>query len=171
MWSAILAAFGRLNDLLEKALIGVAATLMGAFVATVFLEVTSRYFLGQSFIWSQDVATLCFLWSVFIAAPAAFRNDEHLHLDLFALSPGSPAARLHGLGLGLVNLAFAAIYTVLAWQVLTKGLGRVQAATGIPLEVGWASILVMGMASFLFVGERLLHGLPPGAPLPRRTDR
>ena len=153
---------GRVNDHVERVLLGLGVICLIGFVACVMLEVFSRAVLGQSFIWSQDAATILFLWSVFIVAPVAFRHDAHLQITLFAFDAASAAGHLHRLGLSVINLVFAGAYTYLSWLVVTVGLGRVNAATGWPLEIGWASMLVMGVASLLFVAERLMNRTPLG---------
>jgi TRAP-type C4-dicarboxylate transport system permease small subunit len=155
-------ALGRLNDAIEATQIRLATLLLVAFVGCVTLEVTSRYALGQSFIWSQETATLLFIWSVFVAAPVGFRHDSHLQLALFGFVEGTAPARLHARLVDLINLAFALAYGGLAIGVLGAGLGRVNAATGLPLEIGWAAIVVFAATAALYVVERLVAGTPLG---------
>jgi len=127
------------------------------------LEVCSRFALGRSFVWSQEAATLLFIWSVFVAAPVAFRHDGHLQLALFSFVPRGMAARAHAVLIDLINLVFVVSYGWLAIRVLGAGLGRVYAATGLPLEVGWVAIVVFTATALLYVVERLAAATPLGA--------
>ena len=152
----------RLNNGLERALLALGVACLVGFVGCVMLQVFSRTVFGQSFIWTQDAATILFLWSVFVVAPMAFRHDAHLQITLFALAPDGAAGQFHRLALLVINLVFAVAYTYLTWLALTIGLGRVNAATGWPLEIGWASMLVLGLASLMFIAERFVHATPVG---------
>ncbi len=152
----------RLNNGLEHALLALGVACLVGFVGCVMLEVFSRAVFGQSFIWTLDAATILFLWSVFVVAPIAFRHDAHLQITLFTLAPAGAAGQLHRLALLVINLVFALAYTYLTWLALTLGLGRVNAATGWPLEIGWASMLVLGLASLMFIVERFVHATPVG---------
>ena len=48
----------------------------------VILNIIMRYFLNSGIIWSEEVATGCFVWSVFIGAIAAFKHRGHVGVDI-----------------------------------------------------------------------------------------
>lgn len=48
----------------------------------VLLNVIFRYFLNSGIYWSEEVATSCFVWSVFIGAAGAYRTGAMLGIDL-----------------------------------------------------------------------------------------
>ena len=50
--------------------------------ALVILNIIMRYFLNSGIIWSEEVATGCFVWSVFIGAIAAFKHRGHVGVDI-----------------------------------------------------------------------------------------
>lgn len=57
----------------------------GALVATtslVLINVFMRYFLNSPLTWSEEVATTCFVWSIFIGGAVTFRNKAHLGVDI-----------------------------------------------------------------------------------------
>lgn len=47
----------------------------------VVLNVISRYFLKTGIFWTDEVATGCFVWAVFIGAAAAYKRNQHLGVD------------------------------------------------------------------------------------------
>lgn len=60
-------------------------------VASLFLIVTTvlvvvnivmRYILNSGLVWSEEVATGCFVWSVFIGAVAVFKHRGHVGVDI-----------------------------------------------------------------------------------------
>ena len=50
--------------------------------ALVVLNIIMRYFLNSGLVWSEEVATGCFVWSVFIGAIAAFKHRGHVGVDI-----------------------------------------------------------------------------------------
>lgn len=57
----------------------------GALIATtalVLVNVFMRYFLNAPLIWSEEVATTCFVWSIFMGGAVTFRNRAHLGVDI-----------------------------------------------------------------------------------------
>lgn len=56
-----------------------------ALIATtslVLLNVFMRYFLNSPLTWSEEVATTCFVWTIFIGGAVTFRNKAHLGVDI-----------------------------------------------------------------------------------------
>src|SRR4030042_5911680 len=54
------------------------ASLCGA----VGIQVIARYLFGSSFGWAEEFPIFVFLWTCFIAAAAAYREDRHLGVTL-----------------------------------------------------------------------------------------
>nr|WP_319474227.1 TRAP transporter small permease [uncultured Sphaerochaeta sp.] len=48
----------------------------------VMLNVFTRYFLKTGIYWSEEVATACFVWSVFIGAAAGYKHRVHVGVDM-----------------------------------------------------------------------------------------
>lgn len=98
--------------------------------ALVILNIVMRYFLNSGIIWSEEVATGCFVWSVFIGAIAAFKHRGHVGVDILVkLLP--PTARwgvnlLMDMILVLLNgyMAYLAImYVMITHTKMTPVLG------------------------------------------------
>lgn len=43
-------------------------------ISVVIANVFMRYFLDSSIVWAEEVATICFVWAVFIGASATYKN-------------------------------------------------------------------------------------------------
>ena len=50
--------------------------------ALVVLNIICRYFFNMGMVWSEEVATGCFVWSVFIGAIACFKRRGHVGVDI-----------------------------------------------------------------------------------------
>ncbi|MDD3904789.1 MAG: TRAP transporter small permease [Sphaerochaeta sp.] len=48
----------------------------------VMLNVIFRYFLQSGIYWSEEVATGCFVWSVFLGAAAGYKYKVHVGVDM-----------------------------------------------------------------------------------------
>lgn len=60
-------------------------------IASIFISITTvlviiniilRYIFNSGLVWSEEVATGCFVWSVFIGAVAVFKHRGHVGVDL-----------------------------------------------------------------------------------------
>ena len=48
----------------------------------VVINVFLRYFMKTGLYWSEEVATICFVWSVFIGAAASYKRGQHIGVDI-----------------------------------------------------------------------------------------
>lgn len=48
----------------------------------VVLNVFLRYFMKTGLYWSEEVATICFVWSVFIGSAACYKRHKHIGVDM-----------------------------------------------------------------------------------------
>ena len=51
-------------------------------VLVVILNVILRYAFRSGIFWVEEVATTCFIWSVFVGAASAYRNNLHIGIDV-----------------------------------------------------------------------------------------
>src|ERR1700682_2504780 len=57
-----------------------AALLVGAEIVILFAGVVARYGLHQPLIWSDELASILFLWLAMLGAAVAFRRAEHMRV-------------------------------------------------------------------------------------------
>jgi len=125
-------------------------------IANVFL----RYLFGYSISWAEEVATICFVWSVFIGASAAYKHRLDIGIDTLVRKT-SPRVQdgirlLTGLGLVVLNgyvFYMALVFTSIAWPKPTAVLGVSSAVVNSALIVGFGLIT---LHSLRFVRRDLL---------------
>ena len=61
---------------------GLLLLMMVALCADVFLGVFSRYVIGSTFTWYDEIARLLFVWIVFLGAAVGVRRTAHFRLHL-----------------------------------------------------------------------------------------
>src|SRR6266568_3065271 len=89
-----------------------AALLVVAEVVILFAGVVARYGLRQPLIWSDELASILFLWLAMLGAAVAFRRGEHMRMTA-AVASAKPAMRTY---LDLVATCAALAFLLLvAW--------------------------------------------------------
>jgi tripartite ATP-independent transporter DctM subunit len=71
-----------------------AAILVVAEIAIQFAGVVARYGLHQPLIWSDELASILFLWLAMLGAAVAFRRSEHMRMTAIVANAG-PAMRIY----------------------------------------------------------------------------
>ena len=72
----------RLLDVLDGLARWVAMALATAIILILFAQIFFRYALNSSILWSEEVATWCLVWLVFIGSAAIMRRWEHVHIPM-----------------------------------------------------------------------------------------
>src|SRR5580698_6762647 len=89
-----------------------AALLVVAEIVILFAGVVARYGLRQPLIWSDELASILFLWLAMLGAAVAFRRSEHMRMTAVVAGAG-PAMRAY--------LDVVATCAALAFLVLIVG--------------------------------------------------
>ncbi len=71
-----------------------AALLVVAEIVTLFVGVVARYVLQQPLIWSDELASILFLWLAMLGAVVAFRRSEHMRMTA-VVATAKPAMRAY----------------------------------------------------------------------------
>ncbi|HEY1392822.1 MAG TPA: TRAP transporter small permease, partial [Methylibium sp.] len=134
-----------------------AALLVLADVAVLFSGVFARFVLRQPLVWSDELASILFLWLAMLGAVVALRRGEHMRMTaLVGRCSESRRAMLEAVATGAC-LAFLALVAWPSWQYAADE----QAITTPALEISnaWrAAALPVGVALMaVFAALRLLR--------------
>lgn len=69
------------------------AVISGAMFLVLFAQVVSRYVFNSAFSWSEELALILFIWSIYFGATAAIKKHQHLRLEIL-VDKFSPKVRL-----------------------------------------------------------------------------
>jgi TRAP-type C4-dicarboxylate transport system permease small subunit len=61
------------------------AVFLGLMILLVFANVLGRYLFNIGFVWSEEMARLCFIFLVYLGSIEAMRDNRHLLVDTFLL--------------------------------------------------------------------------------------
>ncbi len=87
----------------------VAALLIAAEIGILFAGVVARYFLQTPLVWSDEAASILFLWLATLGAVVAFRRGEHMRMTALVARTG-PAMRAY---LDTVAISAALVFLLL----------------------------------------------------------
>jgi len=145
--------------LLEKALIGVLASLMVAMVVSVVWQVLSRYLFVVPAAWTEELARFLLIWIGMLGAAFAYRNGSHLGLDLLPQKLHGKSRILLKRMTHLICFLFAALVLIVGGGSLvsiTWELKQYSAAMGMPIALVYSVIPASGLLICLFAGVAIM---------------
>jgi tripartite ATP-independent transporter DctM subunit len=105
-----------LESVLGSAVEILAATLVAAEIVILFSGVVARYVLNHPLIWSDELASILFLWLAMLGAVIAFRRDEHMRMTAAVGSLPAPTRVTFDLFATCAALAFLLLIAWPAYQ-------------------------------------------------------
>lgn len=125
-------------------------------MASLILQVFSRYVIGQGFTWTEELALFLFTWVVLLAATTAIRDDGHVRLQLVVDLLPAALRRLWMRALTLAVLAFCMVFASSGADYVTQTMGQVSAAVQYPIEALHLAAPVTGILGAFHAIARLL---------------
>ncbi|MGH8784525.1 MAG: TRAP transporter large permease subunit [Cupriavidus necator] len=122
-----------------------AAALIAVEIAILLAGVTARYLLHTPLVWTDEAASLLFLWLAVLGAVVAFRRGEHMRMTAL-VAKASPSTRAF---LDTVAIAAALVFLLLnVWPALEYAMEELHVTTpALDISSAWrASALPVGMA-------------------------
>lgn len=142
---------------------GLLLVMMVVLCADVFLGVFSRYVIGRTFTWYDEIARLLFVWIVFLGAAVGVRRTAHFRLHLVIDRLGPAGRRLaHAVGV-LVLIGFGLVLIQQGWKLVELGQFQRTPVMGLSKQWIYASVPTGGILIILYSLPHLLRALR-GAP-------
>ena len=128
-------------------------------IIPVSLQIFSRYTaLIPSYIWTEEMARFCFIWSIMLGAMLGIREGTHFVVDLWPpLNPRAQAALR--LVAGVFVLAFACVFLWWGIDFTRFALNRISELAELPLWVIHVAWPLAGATWILFQGEHVWNDL------------
>ena len=137
-----------------------AALLVVAETVILFSGVAARYVFHAPLVWSDELASILFIWLAMLGAAVAFRNGSHMRMTAFVASAGpSRRAFLEALGVMapllflVVVLPFALEYAADERVITTPALEISNAFRAAALPVGFALMAIMAVLRLILFGR------------------
>ncbi|MCG8509698.1 MAG: TRAP transporter small permease subunit [Rhodospirillales bacterium] len=148
----------RTNDLIEKTFLTIVWPLFFAYIVAIFVQVITRNYIQVTIIWLDEVARMCFLWTIMLGAAIAVRWQEHYTVEVIP-----PRFAL----LSLLIKIFAQIVMLIMIFVMLyhgglftqMGIHRESSALEIPWAYIYVSMPVAAAAMLFFWAEIFVNDL------------
>jgi TRAP-type transport system small permease protein len=147
-------------------------------IVPVSLQIFSRYTaLIPSYIWTEELARFCFIWSIMIGAMVGIREGTHFIVDLWPRLGPRALAIMHIVSSVFV-LVFACVFLWWGIEFTRFALKRTSELADLPLWMIHLPWPLAGVTWILFLGEQVWDDLrvlagkmpaPPAAPGPDAT--
>jgi TRAP-type C4-dicarboxylate transport system permease small subunit len=125
----------------------VCSAVLVTMIALVILNVFLRYLFNYSISWSEEVATICFVWLVFVGASATYKHKMDMGIDVLITKTPQRVEQFIRFFVRLILLALngyifymAIVFTKIAWVKPTAVLGISSAVFNSALIVGFGLI-------------------------------
>lgn len=169
---ALLSILVWVNTWLERLFMTVATLLFAVFICSIIYQVFARSILAWSVRWTDEVAVMCFIWSIFLGAAVALRRGMHYVIDV--VSPNwvntTNALRLFG-SLACIPLIY--VLVIHGQTFANLGWRQTSIALEMPLFYIRVAMPIAGAAMVLFLVEVLVEDvqrLISGRPAPVQLE-
>lgn len=143
---------------------GLLLVMMVVLCADVFLGVFSRYVIGRTFTWYDEIARLLFVWIVFLGAAVGVRRTAHFRLHLVIDRLGPAGRRLaHAVGV-LVLIGFGLVLIQQGWKLVELGQFQRTPVMGLSKQWIYASVPTGGILIILYSLPHLRRALRVAPP-------
>jgi TRAP-type transport system small permease protein len=151
-WRRFTAAYART---LSWLLVATVAILVVPVTLQIFARFTS--FL-PTFIWTEEMARLMFVWSIMLGAMIGIREGTHFEVDLWPRMGVRRQAVLR-IGAGVGVLAMAIVFLWFGWEFTVAARYRISELAELPLWMIHIAWPLAGFTWIVFGGERLVDDL------------
>ena len=135
----------------------IAAGFLIVTTALVVLNIICRYFFNMGMVWSEEVATGCFVWSVFIGAIACFKRRGHVGVDIVVNMLPPALKRAIATLMDIILVVLNAYMFYLSVVFISKSYTKLTPVMGISSAYITAAVviafLMMTIYSVIFVYE------------------
>ena len=138
-----------LVDLVEFVLVCLLLTLC----ADIFVGVFSRYVVGRTMPWYDEVARYLFIWMCFLAAAVAVRRRAHFGVNILVARFSARGQRGARFLCWALVMAYAVFITVQGLRVMDGVSVQESPALGLTLSWVFLAIPVHGILTFLYAAS------------------
>ena len=134
--------YANLKNLLKNFDGVIAGAMMIVTILLVIVNVITRKLFNYIIIWSEEIATSCFVYSVFIGAAYAYRKHQHVGVDLLVERLPAGARRVVHLITNALLVIINGYITVLSVQFIQSSWIKRMPITKLPSSVVSTALVI-----------------------------
>jgi TRAP-type C4-dicarboxylate transport system permease small subunit len=105
-------------------------------------QIISRYVIGSSLVWSEELARYALIWSAMVGSAVAYREGNHIGITLLVdLCPEVIRKLVFRLVHAMV-LLFAGIVAWHGWFLALRNFERHQLSAALQIDIAWAYMAI-----------------------------
>ncbi|MFO7923467.1 MAG: TRAP transporter small permease [Bacteroidales bacterium] len=132
---------------------------LGAMIIVVGLQVFTRFFMESTLHWTEEAARIFFIYSVAFGTGTGIRNGDFISLNLIDKYLAPLPEKFLQLFTDLIITVFSVILIIHSLQFVRMGLDEQSPALEISMGFVFFSIVIIGLAIFIFTLENILNTL------------
>ncbi len=107
-------------------------------------QVISRYVLGHSLSWSEELARYIFIWQIWLGSSYCVQKNRHIRIDIFTHKLPKGAKNVFETFVAIVSIAFLIFLTFKGIKIvqMVSRMGQTSAALKLPMSYIYACIPV-----------------------------
>lgn len=149
----------RINKFLEKTLIKIGVGLFIIFIAVVFLQVIARNYLKLSMFWTQEIALLSFIWSVFLGGAIAVRQRKHYIVEIISPEKFPKVSLFLDIFASLISFIVIYVFLYSGLIFVQMGMTRYSRVLLLPMAYFFMPFPVAGFFMTLFNIENIIEDI------------
>lgn len=128
-------------------------------VTVTIAQVIARFFFGQPFVWSDELARFILIWMVFLGAAIVSYDDTHLSVELFQEKMSPKVKLITSLIMRIIILVFLAVTIYSSIELVKVSHYIKSGALEIPFSYWRVASTVGCSLMFIFVILRSIHDI------------
>ncbi|MFV0332764.1 MAG: TRAP transporter small permease [Tropicimonas sp.] len=144
------------NSVIERICYVAGGAFFLAFILCVLFQIASRNLLPGTFVWTDEVAMFCFVWSVFLGAAVGVRRGVHYVVEILPAHFRRTNLALTLLAL-ILCLPLIRVLVINGWSYADMSWRRYSFSLGFPMFYQNVVVAVSGAAMALFSVELIVE--------------
>ncbi|MFD6439710.1 TRAP transporter small permease [Peribacillus sp. NPDC060186] len=137
---------GKISKLLENTLNIIMAVALAIMVVLVFGNVVLRYAFNSGITWSEEMSRYLFIWLTFLGAIGAYKNKEHLGVDMLIKRLPNKMKRVVIVISDLLILLVLVLVLDGSWKMTMINIDSTAPATGMPLAFVYGTGILVSVS-------------------------
>ena len=145
----------RLGSIFDRYVSTVLALALLFMFIMIFLNVVLRFIFSSGVPVAEELARFAFLWTTFLGAYLAVREDQHIGITGLRGMVNEKYHWIFKLVTNAIKVVILAVVIVGAWDILMSNLGGRAPVSGVPVAIGFTSVVVGAAVLFATFTYRL----------------
>lgn len=131
--------------------------LLTLMVIVCFIQVINRYVFGQAFFWAEELTLYALIWTTFLGAAIAVRQEAHTRIDFFVNLLPPKGVKIMNLIANFLCLIYVLTISYLSITVVKMGLRIISIGLQIPKGIAFLALPVGGLLMATYLALRIIE--------------